>query len=138
MYGEKDIYSMTPEIGDPEDGFYPLKENIIPLCQSTLQMNLLAARLVNSLIQITDETPRFIKAGVNALDLEFTRYGLLNGEVQVSFNALSPHILQVPAPIQMGLDKFDPSLHNLSFTVDNQLSFGSTVKLEVICQQGNY
>lgn len=138
MYGEKDIFAMTPEIGDPEDGFYPLQENIIPLCQSTLQMNLLAARLVNSLIQITDETPRFIQPGVNTLDLEFTRYGLLNGEVQISFNALSPHILQVPAPLNMDLNKFDPHLQHLSFSIDNQLGYGSSVKLEVICQQGNY
>ncbi len=138
MYGEKDMFSMTPEIGEPEDGFYPLKENIIPLCQSALEMNLLAARLVNSLIQITDETPKFIKTGVNALDLEFNRYGLLNGEVQISFNALSPHILQVPAPIQLNLNKFEPHLNNLTFTVDNSIDYGASVKIEVICQQGDY
>jgi len=138
MYGEKDMFSMTPEIGDPEDGFYPLKENIIPLCQSTLEMNILAARLVNSLIQITDETPKFIKTGVNPLDLEFNRYGLLNGEVAISFNALSPHILQVPAPVQLDLNKFEPHLNNLTFTVDNQINYGSSVKIEVVCQQGDY
>jgi len=42
MYGELGIYSMTPEVGDPdEDGFYPPEEKIIPLCKSTLKMNLL-------------------------------------------------------------------------------------------------
>jgi hypothetical protein len=75
MYGEKDMIALTPEIGDDEGGFYPIQENIIPLCQSTLEMNILSARLVNSLIEITDETPKFIKPGVNALDLEFNRYG---------------------------------------------------------------
>jgi len=80
MYGEKDIFSLTPEIGDDEGGFYPIQENIIPLCQSTLEMNILGARLVNSLIEITDETPKFIKPGVNALDLEFNRYGYLMGK----------------------------------------------------------
>jgi len=138
MYGEQDIFSMTPEIGDPEEGFYPLKESIIPLCQSTLEMNLLAARLVNSLVEITDETPDFIQSGNNALDLEFNRYGLLNGEVQVSFNPLSSHILQVPAPIHLNLNQFEPHLANLSFTVDNLIPHGASVKIEVICQQGDY
>jgi len=138
MYGEKDILSLTPEIGDDEDGFYPLKEDIIPLCQSTLEMNILAARLVNSVVQITDESPEYIKLGVNSLDLEFTRYGLLNTPVVVSFNSLSPHILQVPAPTQLDLNKFEPHLSNLSFTVDNQLNYGSSVKLEIVCRQGNY
>jgi hypothetical protein len=82
--------------------------------------------------------PKFIKPGVNALDLEFNRYGLLNGEVQISFNALSSHILQVPAPIQLSLDKFEPHLSHLSFSVDNLIEHGSTVKIEVVCQQGNY
>jgi len=138
MYGVKNMIALTPEIGDDEGGFYPIKENIIPLCQSTLEMNILSARLVNSLIAITDETPKFIKTGVNALDLEFNRYGLLNGEVQISFNPLSPHILQVPAPINLNLDKFEPHLSHLSFSVDNLIQYGSTVKIEVICQQGNY
>ena len=138
MYGEKGIYSFTPEIGDPDDGFYPVRERIIPLCQSTLEMNMLAARLVNSLIDITDESPQFIQPGVNPLELGFNRFGLLEGEVLISFNPLSPHILNVPAPIQLNLDKFEPHERSLTFTVDNQVAYGSPVMIEVICQQGNY
>jgi hypothetical protein len=138
MYGEKDIFSFTPEVGDPDDGFYPWRERIIPLCQSTLEMNILAARLVNSLIEITDETPRFIQPGNNALELGFNRYGLLTGEVSISFNALSPHILSVPAPLQLNLEQFNAQERDLIFTVDNQIPYGTPVKIEIICQQGNY
>jgi hypothetical protein len=138
MYGERGIYSMTPEVGDPDDGFYPVRERIIPLCQSTLQMNILAARLVNSLIEITDETPRFIQPGVNPLDLGFSRYGLLDGEVTVSFNALSPHISNVPSSFILDLAKFEPHERNLSFTVDNQIPYGTSAQIEIVCQQGNY
>jgi hypothetical protein len=138
MYGEKGIYSFTPEVGDPDDGFYPVRERIIPLCQSTLEMNILAARLVNSLIDITDESPRFIQPGINPLELGFNRYGLLDGEVLISFNPLSPHILNVPSPIQLNLDKFEPHERSLTFTVDNQIAYGSPVMIEIICQQGSY
>ena len=138
MYGDKSIFSMTDEIGDEEDGFYPLKDRIIPLCQSTLEMNLLAARLVNSLVQVTDETPDYIQPGVNSLDLEFNRYGLLDNEILISFHPLSPHILQVPNPILMDLQKFQPDERHLTFQVDNAIPYGATVKMEIICQQGEY
>jgi carboxypeptidase T len=62
----------------------------------------------------------------------------LDGEVQISFKGLSPHILQVPDPIQLNLNKFEPHLSNLSFTVDNLIGYGASVQLEVICQQGDY
>ncbi len=138
MYGELEIYALTPEVGDPDDGFYPVRERIIPLCQSTVQLNLLAARLVNSLVEITDETPRFIQQGVNPLLLGFNRYGLLEGEVAISFNALSPHLLEVPEPFELNLDQFEPHERSLTFTVDNQIEYGTSVKIEIICQQGEY
>jgi len=139
MYGEKGIFSMTPEVGDEEaDGFYPPRERIIPLCKSTLKMNLLAARLVNSLISISDETPKFIHGGVNELDLEFNRYGLLDGDVTISFNPLSSYLLEVPSSFTLELQKFEPHQRNLQFTVDPQIGYGTPVKIEIICQQGSY
>ena len=80
MYGEHGTFALTPEVGDSDDGFYPLRERIIPLCQSTLETNLIAARLVNSLVEITDESPKFIQPGVNPLDLGISRYGLWMGK----------------------------------------------------------
>ena len=138
MYGEQGIFSMTPEVGDPEEGFYPVPERIIPLCQSTIEMNLLGARLINSLVRITDESPDYIHTGVNPLDLEFNRYGLLDGEVLITFNSLNPHITQVPGPIQLNLSKFQPHMRNLSFTVDDNIHYGTTAQIEIVCQQGTY
>ena len=138
MYGEHGTFSFTPEVGDSEDGFYPLRERIIPLCQSTLEMNLIAARLVNSLVEITDESPKFIQPGVNPLDLGISRYGLMDGEVAISFNALSPHISNVPASFILDLEKFEPHERKLSFTVDNQIEYGTPAQIEIIYQQGNY
>lgn len=138
MYGEHGIYSFTPEVGDPDDGFYPVREKIIPLCQSTLEANLLGARLVNSLVEVTDLTPTFVQPGVNPLDLAINRFGLLDGEVTISFNALSPHITQLPASMHLNLDKFEPMESDLSFTLDNQVPYGAPVNIEIVTQQGNY
>ncbi len=138
MFGELQIYAMTAEVGDSDDWFYPVKERIIPLCQSTLHMNLQAARLVNSLIHITDETPSFIHAGVNPLVLELNRYGLLDGEVNISFKAVTSNIQSVPAPFNFILDKFETDTRELSFSVSDQIQLGEKVKLEIVIQQGPY
>lgn len=138
MYGELGIFAMTPEVGDPEEGFYPHTEDIIPLCQSTLELNLLAAQLINSLIMITDDTPPYIKPGVNPLVLEFNRFGLLNGEVSISFNPATSNITSLPAPFSINLDKFESLSRNLSYTVDNTIAMGEKVKIEVVIQQGEY
>ncbi len=138
MYGEKGIFSFTPEMGSSDDGFYPPRDRIIPLCQSTLELNLLSARMVNSLIEITDETPRYIQAGTNPLKLGFNRYGLLDGEVTISFHSLSPHITEVPSSFNLNLSKFEPVEKDLSFTIDNLLTYGAKVQIEIVCQQGSY
>lgn len=135
MYGVKGILSMTPEIGDD---FYPAKEEIIPLCQSMLDLNLKAARLVNSLIHIVDESPDYIRPGINTLNLNFTRYGLLNGEVVVSFKSLSPYVQDLPGPVSLNLDIFESAYHALTFFADNNLPEGSAAKIEITIQQGGY
>lgn len=138
MYDVHSTLAMTPEVGNSDDDFYPLRQRIIPLCKSTLQMNLLAARLVNSLVVITDESPAFIQPGNNPLTLEFSRYGLLDGEVLVSFKGITPSILEVPSPITLNLDQFETLDKNLNFVVDPQLNYGASVQLEIICRQGEY
>lgn len=138
MYDEHGTFAMTPEVGGSEDEFYPISERIIPLCKSTLEMNILAARLVNSLILITDESPSYIHPGNNTLNLEFNRYGLLEGEVEVSFKAITSNITQVPAPFTFDLEKFETHERLLDFYVDDNIPYGSTARLEIICKQGSY
>ena len=138
MYDALEIFAMTPEVGGTDDDFYPARERIIPLCKSTLEMNLLAARLVNSLILITDESPSFIQPGDNTLNLEFSRFGLLDGEVQVTFNPITSNILEVPEAITFDLEKFEAHERTLHFFVDEQVPYGSTARLEIVCRQGNY
>jgi hypothetical protein len=47
LYGEQltknKVYAVTPEVGNDNDGFWPSAERIIPLCQTTMLMNFLAA-----------------------------------------------------------------------------------------------
>jgi len=138
MYGVQNIYSMTPEVGNGDDGFYPREDRIIPLCQSTLHMNLQAARLVNSLLRITDENPRFVSGGVNAMQLEFTRYGLLEGDITVSFRGLSPYIQQVPQSFTVNLEAFEPYARAAQLVIDPGTPYGASVPLEIQWQQGGY
>ena len=78
---------------------------------------------------ITDESPAFINAGNNPLNLEFSRYGLLDGEVEVSFKGISSAIIDVPDPLTLDLEKFETHDRTLNITIDPQITYGSTVQL---------
>lgn len=138
MYGAKGIFSMTPEIGDDGDAFYPPKSRIIPLCQSMLQMNIYAALLGNSMIDITDETPRFISTGSVQMNLEFTQFGVYEGPVEISFKSLSPYLTQIPDAFETNLNAFVPYEKNITVNVDPITPMGAHLALEVICKQGNF
>ena len=138
MYDAHGTFAMTPEVGQSDDDFYPLRERIIPLCKSTLPLNIVAARLVNSLIDISDESPAYIQPGNNTLNLEFTRHGLLDGEVIVSFNPVTSNVIEVPEAITFQLDKFENHERNLNFVIDQNIPYGSPVKIEIVCSQGEY
>lgn len=138
MYGSKGIFSMTPEIGGEGDAFYPPKSRIIPLCQSMLQMNIYAALLGNSMIDITDETPRFISSGTNQINLEFTQFGVYQGPVEISFKSLSPYITQIPASFETNLNAFVPYERNIHVTIDPITPMGAHLALEVVCKQGSF
>jgi len=59
MYGEQGekpkIFSMTPEVGNSYDGFYPEPGRILPLAEENLQGNLYLARVAGAYLMIDDE-----------------------------------------------------------------------------------
>ena len=59
MYGEQaekpKIFSMTPEVGNDSDGFYPSSERILPLAQENLQACLYLARVAGGYLMVEGE-----------------------------------------------------------------------------------
>lgn len=103
MYGEqlsKDkIFSMTPEIGAGNDGFWPQPSRIEPLAEENLQANLRLAWLAGDYVQTEPEAIGFSSGPVVPVPTEFLNAGLdTTGIFTAEFVTSDPAILSVNGP----------------------------------------
>ncbi len=78
------IFSFVSETGTSEDGFWPLKNRIIPLAQEQLWHHFQLAYLVGSQVIIRDETPSIIESDNAVCSMQITQTGINGKEVEVS------------------------------------------------------
>lgn len=118
MYSEqttKDkIFSMTPEAGDPSDGFWPSLSQILPFCEDNLKANLYHAWLGGEYVRVTSALQQFPDTNSFWLPLKFNNIGLnpatpLTAVVQI----IDPNVLSVNNSIQIA------SLASLSSLTDS-------------------
>jgi carboxypeptidase T len=84
--------AFTPEVGSEDEGFWPPAENIIPQCQSCLEMNIRAAQLAGFYAGVRDEGPVFIAEDEGHLPFSFSRTGLTDAPFSIHFLPLSDNI----------------------------------------------
>lgn len=88
IYGENvskpSCISFTAEVGSEAEGFWPPIENIIPQCQSCLEMNILAVQLAGFYARISDEGPAFISEREGYFPFSFLRNGLTDSPFMLS------------------------------------------------------
>jgi len=101
MYGEQMtkplIYSMTPEAGSPNDGFWPAPGDIVGINQENIPMNLRLAMFPHNFGQVKELTPGSLITELNdTLFLRLTKYGLANGDLTVQIEPITPNIFADP------------------------------------------
>lgn len=100
MYGEQvskaKIMAMTPEMGSPNDGFWPMPSRIEDICKSALEQNLRLARLAGQHVAFIDEQDQFV------LPNSYIHYALKDLGLQPGSATLSLQGLQ-------GLASFGPT-----------------------------
>ncbi len=69
-------YSLTPEVGDYFQGFWPDETDIIPLCIENVKQNLMMAHISLDYAEIHDEEPRFISSFNTAINFRIKKLGL--------------------------------------------------------------
>lgn len=87
--------SFTLEIGDSEDGFWPVAERIIPICDETVELNLMAARLAGFLVKTTDFSPLNISHQTGWFRFGLKRTGLQDLPFSVSFQPVSDNFIML-------------------------------------------
>ena len=83
------IFAFTPEIGTPEEGFWPAKERIIPNSQSLIYQNMLMAQLTHGYINVHFEDVLLEGKSSNELIFNIDKVGVKSGKTSVNFEVLS-------------------------------------------------
>lgn len=121
------IYAITPEVGNNDDGFWPSQSRIIPICKSTVWMNLILAHLPHVYGVTTDTEPSKIATLTGDLHYSIERLGLQNGPITVSVEPLVG-IQTVGGGNVHNMNLMDIENNTISFVLNPSISFGDDIK----------
>lgn len=108
-YGEQTskpkVFSMTPEVGSNNDGFWPSQNAVLGICRENVFQNYAAAQSLLDNYELTDLSSSIIASSNFSLDFELQRLGLQNTDYTLNLTALDATITGVNNPqVLTGLD----------------------------------
>lgn len=142
MYGEQvskpKIYSMTPEAGSSDDGFWPLQSNITSIAKNTMSQNITLARLASVYAEVTDQSGPFISQS-GYIKYNIKRLGLQAGTFSVSVNPLGTNFQSVGATnTHSGMTVLQSNMDSISFSLVSGMIPGALVQFELKMNNGSY
>jgi carboxypeptidase T len=144
MYGEQvlkpKVYAYTPEIGNDNDGFWPLPERIIPLCQESMLMDKLATLLCLKYAEATDTSSPIVPTKQGYLKFNIERYGLdSTGTYTVSIQPLDANLVSVGSgKVFQGMGLFEVRADSISYQLDPGITTGTSFKYLLQVNNGHY
>lgn len=142
MYGEQTlkgkIFSLTPESGDANDGFWPAQSRIIPICASNVYQNITAARFVLNYGVATDLSPSILASATGTLDVSLMRMSLdATAPLTVSLDPISSNIAAFGAAQQViNLASFDSDTLTFSYALAGTAQPGDEVQFRLLVSNG--
>ncbi len=122
MYGARNIISFTPELGPETEGFWPVQSQIIPICESVLDMNISIAWAADRYIKPGTPADNYVSGYSYSLPISTTNYGNAAGTIETVQLSISDSRVQ----------SYDNSLISLNglavdatLTVNKNISFNS-------------
>jgi hypothetical protein len=143
MYGEQTtkpaIFSYTPEIGNSDDGFWPIPSRIVPLCQENMLASITAARLVGNYAIINDNSPLFVWEQSGYLPFDVQRMGMQEGSFTATIIPLGNSFEQVGSPKSyQGLALLEKQTDSISYQFSNNLHVGDTIRYVLSVDNGYF
>lgn len=141
MYGatteHNKIYSFTPEIGSPAQGFWPVQADINDLCHSTLHMNLIAAHLLNNYAKTIDLQPLMIENSTGYFKYNITRLGLEGtGDFTVAITPILNIDVVGATMNHNGMALYESLNDSISYTLNPTITPGDEIKYVVTTDNG--
>ena len=142
MYGEQTeknkILGVTPEVGQADEGFWPPSWRIVPICQETMDQNLVQAHLVGAYAVASDRSsPIFGQLSVQA-PFDLQRLGFDPATFTVALEPLE-NLVSVGAPKEFtGMDLLEIRRDSIALVLDPSITDGDRVRFILAVGNGLY
>jgi Zinc carboxypeptidase/GEVED domain/Secretion system C-terminal sorting domain/Fibronectin type III domain len=128
-YGEQTtkskIYSFTPEIGPAAEGFYPASSRIIPICNTTIEMNKKAFKVGSNFAKLTTTSSTGISSTSGVINYSIQNFSVKPASYSVSIQGLSAYITSTGvAKTYSTLMLLQSQADNINFTLDPATPYG--------------
>jgi carboxypeptidase T len=137
MYGEENtknkIFSMTPEVGNSGDGFWPIESRIIPLSEENVRPNMLLSHFAGHYITMEDVSESRLASLSGTIAVEFERLGLeFDPNHDFTFSPISSNVMSGPEVISfntMNIGELDSA--NFAYQLNSNIQAGDLVIFEL-------
>ncbi|MBB3836085.1 murein tripeptide amidase MpaA [Runella defluvii] len=133
------MFGFTPEVGSSSDGFWPASTRIVPLCNSTIDMNKKILRVSTFYATATDNGPATFASTNSTLQYAFKNFSLKNASYTVSISSTSPYVTSVAAPktYTNATVGFLQTLNDgIGFTIDSATPLGTAITFTISVDNG--
>lgn len=143
MYGEQTqknkIISMTPEVGNQNDGFWPSQARILPLARENLFPNLMAAKFLLKFAIAENLSPKFVDNSTYHFKYLFKRLGFEDGgNYTVQIQPISANIQSVGNPNIYNQPLFGyEKLDSIEIQLNTNIQPGELIQFAVVITNGS-
>ncbi|NND33632.1 MAG: T9SS type A sorting domain-containing protein [Saprospiraceae bacterium] len=134
----KRIFSMTPEIGTEEHGFWPHEDDVEFLCKASLKQNLLAAEFLLNSALLFDESESYITDLQGDLPFKITKLGFEDVAFSVKFTPITSNISFTSNAKIYILNLFGAQQDRLEYTINPDIQDGERIKFAYTIDNGSY
>lgn len=144
FYGEQEtknkIIAWGPEVGDPNDGFWPAMDRIETIAQIYMDQNLWLAKLALDYAVVHDNGENYIGEKSGFLKFELQKIGMQESAgYTLSLTGISPNITSTGEPVRIeniGLLGFKTD--SIAYSLVNQMDFGDTIQFLLSIDNGKF
>jgi hypothetical protein len=138
MYGTLGTFSFTTESGNQNQGFWPDQADILPICETNLEMNLSLSRFALSFAIVEDLTVTIVpKHGT--LDFSMQRLGMLDGNYTVSITGIDNCFQTISEPQTFSnLELLQTEEGSFTYFLNDDLLIGQQFTYTLSIYDGNF
>ncbi len=141
-YGEQatknKIYAFTPEVGASTDGFYPAQSRIIPLCESTLQMNRKILKLSSKFADLSTSATATVTTLSGNIPYNVVNSSLRNPSYTASISSTSPYVVSLSGSQAFNnMALFQNTAATLAYSLSPSTPIGTAVEFTLTLDNGH-